>query len=387
MPKSSRTIFAALYHNELEKLWAHRGKSLIIAFLVIVVGGVLLVWHSNQQQQASVKSTIVSEQQQIVQLRRQEARASGPQKQQIAAQIQNTKSLVRQMQAQNGAINVKQQIKQLKVSVSHLPRFQRGQGLELLAQYRAMRAQGIVWYNPGVNNGLKLVGDLFASAALLIFALVAVGVSSDRVSSELESGTWGMLLLHAPRRIPVYLAKLFASITVTWSFMAAAALGYLGLGSALMGVGNASIPIVVGVHLKQGPGNGMPPIIPVQVFHTISQGSYDLVALGLAMVSMAAMIAIFIALSMLTRSTVFSLIVSAVLVISGQLSMVVARTAGWLAVSDPAVHLPLMADWTGNLGLQFDLPALNLPTGLTVVTVWAVAAVLVGLWSARRLDV
>lgn len=386
MPERNGSLFTALYRNELEKLWAHRGKSLIIAFIVIVMGGSLLAWHSNQQTLQNVNSTILAEQQQVTALRHQELHASGKQKQQIASEIHSTQNFIRQIKAQNGAYNVKQEITQLKVSVAHMPLSQRGPTLERLAQYRVMKAHGITGYNSGANNGLKLVGDLFGTAVMLVFALVAAGVSSDRVSSELEGGTWGVLLLHAPRRIPIYLAKLAASITVIWAFMVAAALGFFGLGSALMGVGNPAIPIVVGVHLTQNSANGMLSI-PVQTFHTVSQVSYDLVALVLAMLSIAVMIAIFLALSMLTRSTVFALVVSAVLVISGELSAVVAHTAGWLVVGDPAVHLPLIADWTGKLGLQFNLSSLNLTAGVAVLLIWAVVAVVVGLSTARRLDV
>ncbi len=152
----------------------------------------------------------------------------------------------------------------------------------------------------------------------------------------------------------------------------------------MLGAGSAIMPHVVGLRLAVTPGSVSPQLrVPVQVFHILPQWSYDLAALGLAMLAMGSLVAIAVALSMLTRSTVFSLIVGAVLV----LSMVLAHLAGPSALADPALHLPLIEDWTGTLAMQYDLIGMTLRNGLAVVLAWTLVAMGSSLWMVRRLDV
>ena len=84
----------------------------------------------------------------------------------------------------------------------------------------------------------------------MLIALVAMGIAAGQVSGEFEGGTWSGLLLHAPYRRLAYSAKCLATVTVIWLFMIAAALGFLGGGSLLMGIGNANAPHIVGPHFN-----------------------------------------------------------------------------------------------------------------------------------------
>lgn len=380
--------FGALFHNELEKLWAHRARALIIAFLVIVLGGSLLTYRSYVSSQHQVQLSIQQLKGQLAQMRHQETRATGKQKLVIQQNLAQDEQILHQLKSQGPVIvNLRPQLRGLESSLKHEPTsVQRGPTLEQIALDKAALAHGIKFENPAATNGFKLAGDLFGGATMLIFGLIAAGLTSDRVSSELEGGTWGVLLLHAPRRIQVYWAKLASAIAVTWGFMAATAIGMGILAGILMGFGPADFPEIVGLHLKSGAQPNAPLIIPIQSFHVLSQWSYDIFSLVLAMLAIGVLAAIFLALSLLTRSTVFSLIVAAVLVISGVLAQVVAHAAGWLAIIDPAVHMPLVGDWTGSLATQYNLAALTLKNGILVLAVWAIAAILVGIWAARRLD-
>ena len=243
-------------------------------------------------------------------------------------------------------------------------------------QYRIQH--GITQYQPTSHGGYRLVGQIFSGLAMILIALVALAISADRVSSEFEAGTWGGLLLHAPRRRPVYLAKLSASLTVIWSFMAASALGFFVVAGLLMGFGSPNNPHVVSLHVS----SVGQVVIPVQHFHILPQWSYDGLSLGLAMLAIGALVSIFLALSMLTRSTVFSLIVGAVLVLSN----VLAHALASLALMDPAIHLPLMSEWTRSLAMQYNMTSLSLKTGLAVLLGWTVVAIGFSLWFTKKLD-
>jgi hypothetical protein len=183
----------------------------------------------------------------------------------------------------------------------------------------------------------------------------------------------------------VYGSKLAAALTFTWVFMLAAALGLFVVGSILMGMGKPGVPLLVGVHVASFPH--VPQLMPtIQPFHTIPQWLYDLVALGLSMITVGSLVTLFVTLSLVTRSTVLALSVSVAIILSGVLAPVVAHSASWLTVIDPAVYLPLVAAWTGQLALEYQVAAFTLETGLVVTGAWAGAAVLVGLLTIRRLD-
>ncbi len=377
-------IFSALYRNELEKLWAHRGRTLVIAFLVMVLGGTFLVYHAQQASQSAVRQSIAFQKAQVVQLKNQVRHATGTEKQTLQSQLQQEQQSIYQMEHQTNTVNVKQQIQGLESGLQKTPVAFKGETLESLALDRYMVAHGLSHYNNQTENGFRIVGELFGGTAMLLFALLAVGISGDRISSEMEGGTWGVLLLHAPQRVKVYLAKLVAALTMMWGFMMASAIGFFAAVSVALGVGSAMVPHVVGLRLTVRPGTVPPQLtVPVQPFHILPQWSYDLIALALAMLAIGGLIAIAVALSMLTRSTVFSLIVGAVLV----LSMVLAHVAGPMAIVDPALHLPLMGDWTGSLAMQYDMIGMTLRNGVIVLMLWVMAAVSFGVWSARRLDV
>lgn len=388
MPESNHHLWGALLRNEWEKIWAHRGRALVIVWMLIVVGGVWIAYHSEQSAQQGYHANMVSLQAQIQSWRHQEIGASRQTRRLLQSQIAGAQTTLQQMQSSVRGVNEVTTIPVLKQELKTALKSSRGEILEQLALAQDMVAHGIDQARPSAGNGIDLVGSVFSGTALLLFALVAVGLSSDRISSELEGGTWGGLLLHAPRRAQLYTAKLLAAVTTVWAFMAAAALGFFGLASLVMGIGPVNAPVVVGLRqtLSTNP-NFAGLMIPVQTFHLMPQWRYDLWALVLSMLALGVLVSLFVGLSVVTRSTVFSFIVSTVIVLSGVLAAVVARAASWLVVIDPAVHLPLAADWTGRLAQQYTLPALTLRTGSVVLAVWAVVAIAVGVWATRRLDV
>jgi ABC-type transport system involved in multi-copper enzyme maturation permease subunit len=378
--------FGALFHNEMEKLWAHRLRALIIAFCVIVIGGSLLKYRSFEVSQHQVKQNIQQIETQIRTLKNQEKHATGNAKSQIQQNIASEQQFLQQVRTQRpGTVNLRAQEHALEQSLNQQPASQRGAAEEQLALIRYTLAHGYHSVAAPGGSAYSVVGSVFGGLAMLLFGLIAAGLGSDRVSAELEGGTLGVLLLHAPRRAPVYRAKFLASVAMTWAFMAASALGFWLLLGALIGFGSPGLPVAVGVHMGAGASPGFVSVLP-GAFHIIPQWAFDLWSLGLAMAAIAALQAIFVAVSILTRATIFSLVIGAVLVISGVIAAVAARTMGWLVVADPAVHLPLAGDWTGTLAGQYNLAALTLPHGLIVLGLWTVAALAAGLIAMRRLD-
>lgn len=386
MLKHSRWPFGALYRNELEKLWAHRGRALLIAWVLIVGVGSFMAYQGYQNSQNNLRNAVAAARQQEAQVRLDLKQASGKQKVQLQSQLASLQSMVQQVQSSGATVNTRREIKQLRTQLQGESGAARGSTLELLAQDQYRLAHGITNYhaNVGGSSGLQLVGAAFSGMAVMVFAIVALGVAADRIAVEMEGGTWGPLLLHAPKRRQVYAAKLLAALTVVWVFMAAAALGFFLLGSWWMGMGTAMAPQVVGVNVhSQLLGTYTEMVILAQHFHIIPQWTFDLIALALSMLAEGGLVAIVMALSMVTRSTVFSLVLGVVLVLSG----LAAHAFGMLAVLDPTVHLPLIADWTGALAQQYGVPNLSLANGLMVVGGWTAAAVAFGVWYARFLDV
>lgn len=377
-------IFAALYRNEVEKLVAHRGRLLWIALLVIALGGSFLVYHSQASQRHMMAQSLAAAHQQVTHDRQALKQATGPKKSALQRQLKADEQNLQQMKQQNENQNEVQLVRELKANLQQTPKAQRGSGLEQVATAQYLINHGITEYNPSAESGYRLVGQIFGGTALLVFALLTVGIGGDRVSQEIEAGTWGGLLLHAPARTKIYLAKLSASLTVVFGFLIASALVFFLLASLLFGLGSPMVPHVVGLHLTAQPGT-VPPqlLVSRQAFHIIPQWLYDLSALGLALVALGVLTAIMVALSMAFRSTIVAFIVGAVMVISG----VLVRNVGSLAVIDPVTHIALMKDWTGALAFQLGMKGLTLGIGLLVVGSWAVAAIGFGTLWARRLDV
>ena len=377
--------FFPLFHNELEKLWAHRSTVLIVAFLVMVVGGSFLVYRSHQATLLQARQNIQQMEQQVVLLRHQELDASSAQKAAARQALQSAQQTLKQMKLQgSGSLNLRADVQQLKGELLHQPPSQQGPILEQLAVAQGAMAKGLTQQNS--LNGFKLAGDLFDGGIMLLFGLLTVGLVSDRFSAELEGGTWGVLLLHAPQRLPIFWAKLSASLALLWGFMLATTVGLMGLTGLLVGFGPSNFPVAVGVRLTAPGGLTLPLVMPRQPFHLISQLSYDGLALLLAMLSLGILAAICLCVSVLTRSSVLSLIVGAVLVLSEVFAVIVARWVGWLVLVDPAVHLPLIGDWTGGLAQQYNMADLTLSSGLVVLLAWGALAVAVGMWHVRRID-
>ncbi len=380
MPNHS--IGMALYHNELEKLWVYRARVLIIAFVLILLGGMYVVYNNHQSAQVMQQQVIHMMHAQIIKLRQQIRHSSGHTKTMLQHQLQMQEQGLQHMVLQKQNLNVTSQIKTLKTSLKHTPSASQGSSQEELTKYQFMASHGILSYNPGAESGFRLVGQVFSNPALFVFALLAIGLSADRISSEIEGGTFGNLLLHAPYRMKIYLAKLFASLTLIWGFMAACAVGFFAIGSAFFGIGFAEMPHVVGIRVNI---LGSPPQVqvPMQTFHLLSQWSYDLLAVFLSMIAISALVAIALTISLLIRSTLLTLIVGAMLVLSGGLSHIF----GSLAIWDPVSQLTLMADWTRKATIQFSIHGFSLQSGLVVVLTWAAVAIIMGLWYVEHLDV
>ncbi len=382
--------FWAIVQDELQKNWARRGRALIIALVLLVAGTGLFSWHtyhSFENSQQNSQQAVAQTRQQIARTEAEIKTAPPSKRAALKQEVAQDSAMLQQMQTSSGgaAVNEPAQIRSLASGLTSIPKDQRGPTLEqlMLARYRVAHGQSV--YNPAVDGGWRLVGLVFSGQALILFALLAVVMASDAVSAELQSGTWGILLLHAPRRIQLYLAKWSAALITVWLWVAASAVGLFLLASALMGIGSPWSPHVLGPRLVAvQQGGGVPTVsVAVQNFHLIPQWSFDLLALGLAMLTLGGLVTVLMALSVLTRSTVWSLIIGVLLVISG----IFAPILGHYGVYDPALSLPLMAVWTGSLALQDNILSFNMPTALLVTGLWACAALVAGSWRAQYTDV
>lgn len=383
--------FGAIFRNELAKNWARRGRALIIALIILIAGAGLFSWHTYHQFENSQQNTqqaVAQARKQLAQMQHQLTIAPASKRAALREAVMQQATMVQQMQEDNGGVlNERSQVKSLSSTLATLPTSQRGQTEEQLALARYRADHGQAFYNPAADSGWRLVGLIFSGQAVVLFALLAVLIASDAVSAELQSGTWGILLLHAPRRIQLYLGKWAAALATVWMFMVVAAVGIFIFGSALMGIGNPMAPHVLGPRLLTVslPQDGPVPsvILAAQTFHLVPQWSYDLLALGLAVLTVGGLVTLLIALSVVTRSTVWSLILGVLVVIS---SLAIAAL-GKISALDPAVFFPLMSSWTGIMALQDNNAFLNIQTGLLVTAFWAAAALIAGMWRINYTDV
>jgi hypothetical protein len=381
--------FHAVFRNEMEKIWARRGKALLAALIVLIAGAGLFSLHTYQETQnnmQSMRQSVVQMRQQVDKTRRALQAAPAGKRAALRQQITQENLTIQQMEeSSNTSVNERSQVRQLTPELSTLPVTQQGITMEQLALARYRISHGQSYYNPASDGGWRLVGLIFAGPAIMLFALLAVLIVSDTVSSELQSGTWGILLLHAPRRMQVYIGKWSAAVVTIWMFMAVTAHGIFAFGSALMGMGSSLAPHVLNPRLvSMQTGGGFLTVVPsAQVFHLIPQWSYDLLALGLAMLTLAGLATLLIALSVITRSTFWSLIIGVLVVLSSLFSV----GLGHWAVLDPTLSLPLISEWTGAMAMQDNMLTLNVQMGMLVTVFWALAAMIAGLWRVKYTDV
>lgn len=384
MLKGDAPRMGALYRNEWTKLWARRGRALVIFFLVIVGAGSFLAYHADQQNQYNYQANLNAMRSQLASQKQALSKAPAAQKPALHQQIQQMTRAIKSMAAQgsSGVTNEKRRIQSTQHALKSAPASSKGLLEEQLAQSRYAVAHGILHYHTLANSGFRFTGQVFSGMGVDLFALVALMLSADVIASETERGTWGILLLHAPIRGRVYVSKVLASITMMTGFMAASACGLWGLGSLLMGAGHADAPEAVGVIMKQFPHLAM--IQPIsQVFHIIPQWQYDGLALLLSSMGMGALMLLVIALSAWLRSTVFTLVIGALMV----LSVIFVHFLPGIAPYDLAVNFALMADWTGQNAMQYGTPHLTLGLGGAVTMGWALLSTAVGFYATRALDV
>ncbi|MDA8194141.1 MAG: ABC transporter permease subunit [Thermaerobacter sp.] len=385
-------MFGLIFRNEWEKIWARKKFLFIAGTLVIILATVGFAWRTEQSmlQQLSAQSPAASIAQAIQQTKAQLKTASAKQKpllrqqlaQQEAAQVQ-----IEQSTPQTGTMRTASDLKRLSQASGSGPNA--GQSALLIALDHYRLAHGITRFNTARDSGLRLLGLVFSGPAVIMFAMMVVGFSNDTVSGERQDHTIPFLFLHGFQRGRILAAKVLATSALVALQALASAVGIFALASIVMGVGPAYAPHALGIRMQTSKNSfaGAPPtVLPVaaQHFFIVSQWQYDIAAVLLAILGLAALVVIMTGISLLSRTVSMSAFLCTILLISTGFWHLLAGSA--VIGLDPMVDFNLMAAWNGQTALQSGVAGLGLVWAFAVMALWVVAVGWLSVVRFRRIE-
>lgn len=381
-----RAPLRAIMKNEWLKLWSRKRWSLAVGMLVLVVGGSFISASTEWQQVRVSQQEIAAMRQQIASLRAQ-LRQGLPSavSQQIKQEIASTEQSISSI-ASAKAPTVRQDLRANLATLSA-----KGTQASILSQVRltvAMErydlAHGIASASPASDSGWQLPGIILSGPGIMLLALLVVFIAGDAVSSERQGGTLPTIFLHADNRATVLLGKALVAVLTAWGMVCVAVIGWFVLGGLLMGFGSPLTPEAVGLRyvMSANPFGGM--VLASSHFPLLPQMAFDVWSVLLACLSLGALAALMVGVSSFIRSTSLSTALGALLLLSGLLFRGLAGDSSILL--DPAVHMPLMADWTGAIAQQSQVAGATLGVGIAVLIGWAVVAVGAGAARFARLE-
>lgn len=230
--------------------------------------------------------------------------------------------------------------------------------------------------NPTAPGAPTFVRNFIGQAVALFLPLLVVVVASDMVSSEHAGGTIKLLLTRPVRRWKILLSKYLALILiVSLILLLTGLLAYLISGIAF-GYQGANLPVLTGFQEQNGQ-------LVVDHVHLVPQWKYILMAFGLAWFASITVATLSFMVSVLVRSTAASMGVMMAALISGSLLAQLAPT--WTTLKYLAFTNLRLVDYLSGAPQMID--GMTLPFSLTVLSVWALAALVVSFAVFTRRDV
>ncbi|GIQ67625.1 ABC transporter permease [Xylanibacillus composti] len=253
--------------------------------------------------------------------------------------------------------------------------------IEEWRKWMSVEVQRLQYYldhdvNPEEPSGVTFTREFVKNAVGLFVPLLVMVIASDLVSSEHAQGTIKLLLTRPVSRWKVLLSKYLALLLyVSLIVIILAALCYL-ISGAIFGYGGWQAPTLIGFQITGSD-------IDTANVNMIEQWRFVWMELGLVFFTGLAVGCIALMVSVLVKSTAAGMgIMLATLIAGTILSNMVSswESAKYFFM----VNLDLVSYLSGDLP---PVEGMNLTFSMSVLTVWAVASIVVSFVSFTRRDV
>lgn len=248
-------------------------------------------------------------------------------------------------------------------------------------KFRKIFVQQLQYYldhdvNPNEPNGVTFTREFMANSITLFIPLLIMAIASDIVSGERTSGTIKMLLTRPVKRWKVLLSKLialymFSSLIIVSAFV----ITYL-ISGAVFGYKGFEFPVFTGFRIQGSD-------VDMSAVHAVPQWEYLLMEggliwfVGLVVASLAFMV------SVLVRSTAASIVVMMAALIAG--TILTNMASAWQSAKYLFMVNLELTDYLS--GTPAPIEGMNLAFSLAVLSVWAIAAIIISFLVFTKRDI
>ncbi|MEC0371626.1 ABC transporter permease [Paenibacillus chibensis] len=248
-------------------------------------------------------------------------------------------------------------------------------------KYRKIFVQQLQYYldhdvNPNEPNGVTFTREFMANSITLFIPLLIMAIASDIVSGERTSGTIKMLLTRPVKRWKVLLSKLvtlfmFSSLIVVSAFI----ITYVVSG-AVFGYKGFDMPVFTGFQITGSD-------VDLSAVHAVPQWKYLLMQGGLIWFVSLTIASLAFMVSVLVRSTAASIVVMMAALIAG--TILTNMASAWSSAKYLFMVNLELTDYLS--GTPAPIEGMNLSFSLAVLSVWAVAALIISFLVFTKRDI
>ncbi|WP_339325107.1 ABC transporter permease [Paenibacillus sp. FSL W8-0194] len=248
-------------------------------------------------------------------------------------------------------------------------------------KFRKIFVQQLQYYlehdvNPNEPNGVTFTREFMANSITLFIPLLIMAIASDIVSGERTSGTIKMLLTRPVKRWKVLLSKLitlymFSSLIIVSAFVIA----YL-ISGAVFGYKGFDFPVFTGFRIQGSD-------VDMSAVHAVPQWQYLLMEGGLIWFVSLVVASLAFMVSVLVRSTAASIVVMMAALIAG--TILTNMASAWKSAKYLFMVNLELTDYLS--GTPAPIEGMNLAFSLAVLSVWAIAAIVISFLVFTKRDI
>ncbi|GIO31009.1 MULTISPECIES: ABC transporter permease [Paenibacillus] len=248
-------------------------------------------------------------------------------------------------------------------------------------KFRKIFVQQLQYYlehdvNPNEPNGVTFTREFMANSITLFIPLLIMAIASDIVSGERTSGTIKMLLTRPVKRWKVLLSKLitlymFSSLIIVSAFV----ITYV-ISGAVFGYKGFEFPVFTGFRIQGSD-------VDMSAVHAVPQWMYLLMEGGLIWFVSLVVASLAFMVSVLVRSTAASIVVMMAALIAG--TILTNMASAWKSAKYLFMVNLELTDYLS--GTPAPIEGMNLAFSLAVLSVWAVAAIIISFLVFTKRDI
>lgn len=248
-------------------------------------------------------------------------------------------------------------------------------------KFRKIFVQQLQYYlehdvNPNEPNGVTFTREFMANSITLFIPLLIMAIASDIVSGERTSGTIKMLLTRPVKRWKVLLSKLitlymFSSLIIVSVFV----ISYL-ISGAVFGYKGFEFPVFTGFRIQGSD-------VDMSAVHAVPQWQYLLMEGGLIWFVSLVVASLAFMVSVLVRSTAASIVVMMAALIAG--TILTNMASAWKSAKYLFMVNLELTDYLS--GTPAPIEGMNLAFSLAVLSVWAIAAIVISFLVFTKRDI